>query len=84
MNYWVQSVDRVGPGVYDVEIGHGERRSAYRFTIEYHEPFHLLNADRHYMDDFLDEGGDAALPALREFLMRVHRGESPDVPFALS
>jgi hypothetical protein len=74
----------VDKGVFDVEITHGDRRLAYRFTVEFHEPFHVINADRHYPADFPGEKGGDAVRALYRCLRQAYEGQSLALPIDLN
>jgi hypothetical protein len=79
VKYWLRSVRRVEPGVFDVEVTHGVRRLAYRFTVERHGPVLVYNSVPPYPADFPGRDGSFAVRRLYYWLEQAY----DDLPLPL-
>lgn len=84
MSYWLRSVHRVEPGVFDVEVTHGVRRLAYRFTVERHGPVLVYNSAPPYPPDFPGKDGSLAVRLLYYWLEQAYEDRPVSLPIDLS
>ena len=84
VTYWL-SLKRIdASNAFDAEIQHGDRLLAYRFTVKPVMRFYVINADRSYRAEFLDDDGAAAMQHLYQCLAKAYLGVTLALPIGLA